>query len=128
MPVFIPAKDTEHGDDVHIKAEDYKWTPSIHMTRWASRIDLEISGVRVERLNDISEQDAEAEGIVIDIFNNPGPPKHGMFNCAGKYIPCFGEFDPCRYKFFQLWESINGAGSWDKNPFVWVIEFKRIQP
>jgi len=104
------------------------WRPSIHMPRWASRIDLEITNVRVERLNDINEQDAIAEGIVIDIFNQGEPPKHGHFNCAGKYVPAFGEFDPARYKFFRLWESINGAGSWQQNPWVWVIEFKRIKP
>jgi len=105
-----------------------KWRPSIHMPRWASRINLEITNVRVERLNDISEQDAAAEGIVIDIFNQGEPPKHGHFDCLRKYVPAFGEFDPARYKFFRLWESINGTGSWNQNPWVWVIEFKRVKP
>jgi len=110
------------------RMEPAKWRPSIHMPRWASRIDLEITNVRVERLNDISEQDAAAEGIVIDIFNQGEPPKHGHFDCLRKYVPAFGEFDPARYKFFRLWESINGTGSWNQNPWVWVIEFKRVKP
>ena len=82
------------------------WTrprPSIHMPRWASRILLEVTSVRVERLQDINEADAEAEG----------PPKH---------------FNSSRDNFCALWQEINGDGSWDANPFVWAIEFKRVMP
>jgi len=75
------------------------WRPSIHMPRWASRITLEITGVRVERLQDISEADAIAEGGT----------KH--FN-----IDWFG----------PLWASIYGVDSWDANPWVWVIEFRLV--
>lgn len=95
---------------------DGDWTkpkPSIHMPRWASRINLEVTNVRVERLQDIGDKDATAEG------------------CPGWYhesYPDQGEPDGKRptEEFAELWESINGAGSWDLNPWVWVIEFKRI--
>lgn len=81
-----------------------RWRPSIHMPRWASRITLEITDVRVERLQDISNEDAVAEGI--------GTP------CDMRYA-ALDAFKP-------LWESINGHDSWEANPWVWVIEFKRI--
>jgi len=90
------------------------WTPSIHMPRWASRILLEISGVRVARLQDISEADARAEGITIE-------ERHKMGYCAGEYLP------PSIRAFRDLWTDINGAGSWDANPWVWAIEFQRIK-
>lgn len=79
----------------------FGWTPSIHMPRSASRITLEVTGVRVERLQDISEADAVAEGVVWE----QGQTAINVFE--------------------TLWESINGAGSWDANPWVWVVEFKR---
>lgn len=85
--------------------------PSIHMPRWASRITLEITGVRAERLNDISEADALAEGC--------------DGNCQIGYIPAY-QAGPNSYHFAQLWESINGPKSWELNPWVWVVEFKRI--
>jgi len=79
-----------------------RWRPSIHMPRWASRIALEVVSVRVERLQDISEEDAKAEGIdwVIGYRSR---------------IPLFS----------ALWERINGLGSWNANHWVWVVEFKR---
>ncbi|MDR7875796.1 hypothetical protein P3Z48_21175, partial [Yersinia mollaretii] len=82
------------------------WRPSIHMPRWASRINLLITGIRVERLNDISEQDALAEGVSAN------------------------EHSPARYVFGSLWQSIYGADnpkSWQANPWVWVIEFERME-
>lgn len=87
--------------------------PSIHMPRWASRITLEITGVRVERLNDISEEGAQAEGV--------DGEKEAVERGATW-------FDKPRRAYRFLWESINGEGSWDLNPWVWVIEFKRVQP
>lgn len=81
--------------------------PSIHMPRWASRIMLEITGVRVELLQDISVSDAIAEGYD---GSNTQP------------------VDPAIKWYAELWESINGPGSWDANPWVWVIEFKRVMP
>jgi hypothetical protein len=100
---------------------DLPWRPSIHMPRWASRILLEITGVRVERLQKISEADAQAEGIEWNPNLDPlGPCKwrhYGQPN-TGIY--------PASSSFETLWKSINGAGSWDANPWVWVVEFKRV--
>jgi hypothetical protein len=98
-----------------IKDAGYKWTPSIHMPRWASRIDLEITGVRVERLQDISEADAIAEGA---------PPSHRSIDRISRE---FGYKDFPRSWYAQLWDQINGPGSWDSNPWVWVIEIKQIK-
>lgn len=80
------------------------WKPSIHMRRADSRIMLEIVAVRVERLQDISEADAKAEGCQADPYDGPTYYDH----------------------FALLWRSINGQGSWTTNPWVWVIEFKRV--
>ena len=85
-----------------------KWTPSIHMPRWASRITLEITGVRVERLQDISGPDCWAEGI----------------GCAGWDSEKYGSVTHC---YRDLWQSIHGSGAWEKNPWVWVVEFKRVE-
>jgi len=106
--------DTDDGAKCKVK----RWTPSIHMPRWASRILLEITDVRVERLNDISEEDARAEGIV----------DGGCLNC-GEPEPC-GCVNPepdATDAFAYLWQSIYGQENWNANPWVWVIEFKRIE-
>ncbi|CNK60739.1 phage-like protein [Yersinia pseudotuberculosis] len=90
--------------------ETIKWTPSIHMPRWASRINLLITGVRVERLKDISDVDAAAEGCA-----------YGKGN---------GEIDLAvrpENHFPTLWASIYGAESWQANPWVWVIDFERME-
>lgn len=92
-------------------AEGHSWKPSIHMPRWASRITLEITGVRVERLQDISEDDARAEGIPPFVPEDIG-------SAAFKEGPRW-----YRHNFEDLWQSINGPGSWDANPWVWVVEF-----
>lgn len=89
-----------------------KWNPSIHMPRWASRINLEVTGVRVERLQDISENDAYKEGA-----------KQGYdypLTVDQKYVNSI-EF------FSRIWNSIHGPGSWKTNPWVWVVEFKRME-
>ena len=100
-----------------------RWTPSIHMPRWASRINLEITGVRIERLNDISEADAIAEGITELPLQKGEPGAWWTANVeAGPSLHGRTPVDAFR----KLWESINGAGSWDANPYVWVVEFKRI--
>lgn len=79
------------------------------MPRWASRLTLEITGVKVERLNDINEADAMAEGFYQAVAESP--------KGVGQDVVGW---------FHLLWESINGKGSWDANPFVWVIEFSRV--
>jgi len=88
--------------------EEIRWTPSIHMPRWASRILLEITDVRVERLNSISEEDAGKEGY-------PADPS-----------PFGGHMDKWLW-FRQLWDGIYPEQSFKHNPWVWVIEFKRIE-
>ncbi|EIW9592270.1 hypothetical protein E5D08_18400 [Klebsiella pneumoniae] len=95
-----------------------KWTPSLHMPRWASRILLEITDVRVERLNAISEEDARAEGII----------DGGCLNC-GEPEPCgCANPDPdATDAFAYLWQSIYGQENWNANPWVWAISFERIE-
>jgi hypothetical protein len=97
--------------------------PSIHMPRWASRITLEITGVRVERLNDISEEDAIAEGIESRLVSPDSMTYDVMYK---NYLT--GNFDQVEQGSYQsLWEMINGTDSRVSNPYVWVIEFKRVQ-
>ncbi|WP_286694039.1 hypothetical protein [Spongiibacter sp. UBA1325] len=102
-----------------------RWRPSIHMPRWASRITLEITGVRIERLQDITEEDARAEGINC----YPFIPDDGYPVCNGyTHLDDDGKctlWPTAKRAFENLWESINGLGSWEKNPWVWVLEFKR---
>ena len=88
-----------------------KWKPSIHMPRWASRITLDVTGVRVERLQKIDEGDSQREGCERPILQDMGPDLH----------PYTGYY---RDAFKDLWQSINGPGSWERNEFVWVVEFK----
>ena len=95
----------------------FRWRPPIHMPRWASRILLEITAVRVERLQGISRDDAQAEGIAYsERFEGYCIGEAEHFNCHSP-----------RQSFFSLWEAINGAGSVSANPWVWVIEFKRVE-
>lgn len=83
-----------------------KWRPSIHMTRAASRITLEIVGVRVEQLTSITAGESIKEGITIEDCRRVN----------GSAVDAYR----------KLWESINGPGSWNENPWVWVVEFKRV--
>lgn len=100
-----PASWAAMNDLKHDEHPEARWRPSIHMPRWASRITLEVTGVRVERLQSISRGDAMSEGCP---FPNMA---HGV--------------DP-RDWFAELWGQINGPGSWGANPFVWVVDFRRI--
>ncbi|HBO8903165.1 hypothetical protein [Pseudomonas aeruginosa] len=99
-----------------------RWTPSLHMPRWASRILLEITAVRVERLQDITEDQAEAEGVErpenitnVDVWD-------------GAERELFNAMNQPQARFRRLWSDINGSESWDSNPWVWVVEFKRVTP
>ncbi len=85
------------------------WTPSIHMPRWASRITLEITGVRVERLTALSDDDARNEGCPAQLPHNPEDEHQA------------------RTWFRGLWSDLYGEESWTDNPYVWVINFRRLQ-
>lgn len=89
----------------------FDWTPSIHMPRWASRLTLELTGVRVERLQDISEKDGRAEGME--------PFGFGWRAWEGQPHVLHA-----RHAYQDCWNSINGFGSWNENPWVWVLTFK----
>ena len=96
----------EAQEEVPFHSSDFgKLRPSMFMPRWASRITLEITGVRVERLQDITPEDCIAEGV-------SGSNSMGRCDLTTSYA--------------DLWKSINGPGSWDLNPWVWVIEFRRL--
>ncbi|EDV3055199.1 hypothetical protein HU71_004732 [Salmonella enterica subsp. enterica] len=92
-----------------------KWTPSIHMPRWASRITLEITDVRVERLNNISYDDAISEGIKQE------------WTCIDPGLGSYAHKNDVQDDYETLWKSIYGTDSWQANPWVWVIEFKRVE-
>lgn len=124
------------GSDVQYPATYDGWVskrrPAMFMPRWASRILLEIVDVRVERLQDISEEDARGEGL--KALTKDGqtikygiPDRDGFPGTDDDGWPWREwEQDP-RKSYRKLWESINGPGSWDANPWVWVIEFKKVE-
>jgi hypothetical protein len=100
-------------EDIDVKGEGGKWCPSIHMPRWASRITLEITDIRVERVQDISEDSARAEGFS---ESNISDEQHKFLEVGQSW-------------FVDTWNSIyekKGFG-WDANPWVWVVEFKRLE-
>ncbi|ELA3172361.1 TPA: hypothetical protein NO823_000998 [Klebsiella pneumoniae] len=116
--IYAADGDFTWGDDDGYEDGRSCWKPSIHMPRAASRILLEITDVRVERLNAISEEDARAEGII----------DGGCLNC-GEPEPC-GCANPepdATDAFAYLWQSIYGQENWNADPWVWVIEFKRVE-
>jgi len=92
-----------------------QWRPSIHMPRTASRIALEIMCVRVERLQDISDEDCIAEGVGLA----ESAIGVQMTHPTGESMP--------RSLYRTVWERLNGPGSWDVNPWVWVVKFRRAQ-
>lgn len=114
--------------DIHSEA----WHPSIHMPRWASRINLAITGIKVERVQDISEADILADGVRVPA-NAGGEP---LLRLTGKHPPREFLKDPLactvsdllRAEWASLWCEINGRESWDANPWVWAISFKVVQP
>jgi len=103
---------------------DGMWKPSIHMPRYVARLFLEVKAVRVERLQDITEADARAEG------ESPTYKKLGYKECSYERekkchfaCNCFN----ARENFAGLWDAINGKGAWASNPWVWVYEFMRVE-
>ena len=92
------------------------WKPSIHMPRWASRITLEVVCIRVERLQEIDEVDILAEGVTVDVVAKlTGTP--------------WADMPTLHHAWERLWDSINGdRASWASNPWVWRVEFRRVQP
>jgi hypothetical protein len=97
---------------VTIGVGKHGWRPSIHMPRWASRITLEIEEIRVERLQEITEEDARAEGV---------EALRGSFPIGEQRLTIH------QHAFAYLWGSINSKKyPWDSNPYVWVIKFKRV--
>lgn len=102
------------GDDAGGGDDRSAWKPSIHMPRIASRILLEITEVRVERLQGISRSDIRAEGLEC-------PPELASDDVS----PNYRDWYPAAWR--ELWESINSVGAWDANPWVWVVEFKRVR-
>ena len=141
--------DVRFFDGEHGMEPDGTWRPSMFMPRWASRITLEITSVRVERLNEISEADAMAEGVdplftESQIASRPELAEyhgrfanylwhghHGRFGMGNKKSDSwkyqYSAYDHAADSFSSLWESINGEGSWAKNEWVWVVGFKHVE-
>jgi hypothetical protein len=103
--------------DTEVRNE-LRWRPSIHMPRWASRLTLAITDVRVERLHDISEGDAWAEGISIQAPPDKDGGRH--FGVDGMKI----DEKTAARAFGSLWSGINGPDNWDANPWVWAVTFQ----
>jgi hypothetical protein len=135
---FIYKANLKEGEEIrYFDLTKKKWKPSIFMPRAASRITLQIIDIRVERLQDISDEDAKSEGVkpVHCESNKDCTSSLCKIECQGigeyyNYLddekcegdPCYGATE----SFESLWKSINGHESWNSNPFVWVVEFKRI--
>ncbi|WP_288496955.1 hypothetical protein [uncultured Acinetobacter sp.] len=110
-----------------------KWTPSIHMPRSASRILLEIIHVRIERLNDISSEDAKAEGVEQFIVQDNVPDGDSWVRADRLMWKGYKNKERAYREtaiesFKSLWQEINGSDSWAANPWVWVVEFKVKEP
>jgi hypothetical protein len=121
---LIPIENTREAADRWVVAakNDHsgRWRPSIFLPRWASRITLEVTHTRLEQLQDISEADAQAEGVK-QIAGAGGAvyPGTGAYRRPGSY----------RHAFQTLWDEINGKWApWERNPWVWVVSFRRLEP
>jgi hypothetical protein len=112
--------DSNDGASCSVK----RWVPSIHMPRDACRLVLEITGVRVERLTNISEEDAKAEGVGSATWFAANGVPEDKWESLGEH----GALQSSHInRFATLWESIYGAESWKANPWCWVIEFKVVR-
>lgn len=103
----------DEGDSEQFKAWGWKRRPSIHMPRWACRLVLEVTGVRVERLQEIGENDCYEEGVERPSGTRLGSDVTARDNACSKYR--------------TIWLGINGPNSWGDNPWVWVIGFRRVE-
>ena len=106
---------------IDLHSSPHRWKPSIFMPRWASRITLNITGIRLEKLHDISEADAINEGI--EKHSDGEFVNYMLDQLGGNYH----SFDCPIKSYFSLWEKINGKESLESNPWVWVTEFKRVE-
>lgn len=112
--------------DVYVEVcppEKIKWKPSIHMPKDAARIWLEITNIRVERLQDITEKDAIKEGVE---YVKNFPPLNGYRNYLMEKGHVADAGLSAKASFETLWKKINGVESWEANPFVWCLTFKRV--
>jgi hypothetical protein len=116
----LPCYKVETPDGVCLGDYRSGWHPSIHMPRWASRITLEITDVRVQRLQGISEEDAQAEGLTANYQDG--------IECSAIPQERHRWHKPHRAFFSALWESTYGPGSWDRNDWVWALTFKVVKP
>lgn len=112
---------TEECSDPMAVPNDGRWRPSIHMPRWARRLVLEITDVRVERLQAISDADIYAEGAITEEW------LEWREDVASIGKPEGSTTERERDVWQRLWSSINGQASWDANPWVWVVSFRRIE-
>lgn len=119
--IYAADGDFTWGDEDGYEDGRSCWKPSIHMPRAASRILLEITNVRVERLNAISEEDAEAEGIDMEALYD----SQDCYDCIADHNMTGRPTVTGAFKY--LWESIYGEEGWKANPWAWVIKFKRVE-
>jgi hypothetical protein len=115
VPIRYMADKAERGK---FRERSGRTRPGIHMPRWASRIMLEVTGVRVERVQSISGYDAIAEGI------DPASHLCSCEVCSRSLTLCPATQTSLGLEYADLWRDINGAESWDANPWVWVVEFR----
>lgn len=119
---LLPLHAVALPDGVDLDSIAQGWRPSIHMPRWASRIDLEVVSVRVERLQEIGEEDARAEGIEFE--DHTKDAWRGWKSFDGTCL-----YDTALESFRKGWDSLNAKRApWSSNPWVWVVEFRRIKP
>lgn len=127
-----PPRDVPAGSLVGIEAASHPWhmpggfgkvRPSMFMPRWASITTLEVTEIRIERLQDISEADALAEGVGWRRIGT-GDARTGLRSAYGLACDENVWADSAKTAYQYLWESINGSGSWDANPWVWAVSFK----
>lgn len=120
-PKLIPNGRTVYNHCSKNYPDCVRYRPSIHMPRWASRITLEITDVRVERVQEITAAEAEAEGFVSTSYKDAPKGSIGFPAQVAVARIAIGQFA-------GYWKILHGAGSWDANPWVWAISFRRIKP